>query len=162
VALVESGRLQPGWALDLGCGSGATSRYLARRGYRVAGVDLVPSVLARAQRAAAQEGSTALFCAGDVADLGFLQVQATVAIDIGCFGSLSGTARPRYVRSLAQHLLPGGTFMLYSLDRLAGDEGSGGVDAQDIAAFAPAFVLRRAQHGQDRGRPSSWYLLQRA
>ena len=33
VALVESGEPQPGWALDLGCGSGVTSRYLAHTGF---------------------------------------------------------------------------------------------------------------------------------
>jgi hypothetical protein len=34
VALVKSGEPQPGWALDLGCGSGVTSRYLAECGFR--------------------------------------------------------------------------------------------------------------------------------
>ena len=47
VSLVSSGLLTSGWALDLGCGSGLSSRYLASHGFRVVGVDLAHSALAR-------------------------------------------------------------------------------------------------------------------
>ena len=55
VSLVSSGLLMPGWALDLGCGSGISSRYLAAHGFRVAGVDLAHSALARGRRSAATD-----------------------------------------------------------------------------------------------------------
>ena len=47
VSLVSSDLLTSGWALDLGCGSGLSSRYLASHGFRVVGVDLAHSALAR-------------------------------------------------------------------------------------------------------------------
>ena len=44
----EAGDLRPGRALDLGCGEGADAVWLARRGWRVTGVDVSQVALARA------------------------------------------------------------------------------------------------------------------
>jgi len=160
IALVAGGKLRPGWALDLGCGSGVTSRYLAQHGFRVIGVDLALRALARGHRAAA--GLAAYFCLGDVADLGFLRVRATLAIDIGCFHSIPLDRRPLYVASLAAHLWPGAFYLLYAFEPTT-VEGTPrpGVGPDDLARFAPAFALRWTGHGLDRDRPAAWYLWQR-
>jgi 2-polyprenyl-3-methyl-5-hydroxy-6-metoxy-1,4-benzoquinol methylase len=46
VDLVAS--LTPGRAVDLGCGEGADAIWLARQGWRVLGVDISPTAVARA------------------------------------------------------------------------------------------------------------------
>ncbi len=51
-----AGRLEPGRALDLGCGEGGDAVWLAARGWRVTGVDLSPTALERGRRAAAAAG----------------------------------------------------------------------------------------------------------
>lgn len=165
VALVESGRLQPGWALDLGCGPGVSSRYLALHGFRVIGLDLSLFALRRACRAAAASELPCGFVRGSVADISFLRMKASFALDVGCFHSLEPAARLSYIDSLADHLIPGGYYLLYTFVRspVAGVESSGpSVSLADIAAFAPRFVLRSASHGDDRGRSSSWFLMQRS
>jgi len=49
--------VQPGdRLLDIGCGTGRHSLELARRGYRMTGVDISAGMLAQAQEAAAAEG----------------------------------------------------------------------------------------------------------
>lgn len=48
--------LEPGTAIDLGCGEGADAIWLARRGWSVTGVDLSPTALARASTAADAAG----------------------------------------------------------------------------------------------------------
>ena len=158
----------PGWALDLGCGSGISSRYLAAHGFRVAGVDLAHSALARGRRSAATEHAPAYFCRGDVSDLRFLAVQAAFALDIGCFHAVPPERQPAYVASLAGHLLPGAYYLLYALSPTPGVQGVADppptftVSPADIAAFAPRFVhLLKAAHGQDRERPSAWFLMRR-
>jgi SAM-dependent methyltransferase len=163
VTLVTSGLLRPGWALDLGCGSGLSSRYLAAHGFRVIGIDLAHSALARGRRIADLDAASAYFCRGDVSDLCFLAVRATFALDVGCFHAVSPDRRQAYVASLAEHSLPGAYFLLYAFEPQpdAGD-GPAGIGPREMALFAPHFLLRWARHGLDRDRPAAWYLLQRS
>lgn len=53
----ERERQQPyGTALDLGCGSGIWSVSLAKRGWDVTGIDVVPKAITRADRRAQEAG----------------------------------------------------------------------------------------------------------
>lgn len=65
--LVRTARPAPGAAiLDMGCGRGRHARSLARRGYRVTGVDLSPRALDQARRRAVEEGLDITFQQGDM------------------------------------------------------------------------------------------------
>jgi len=163
-ALIASGQVARGWALDLGCGSGLSSRYLAQHGFRVIGIDLAQSALARGQRAARASSLPAFFCRGDVSALDFLKVRATLALDVGCFHALPLERRPWYVASLARHLVAGAFYLLYAFEPFlrAGEDAPRGVGPADIGRFAPYFILRWAQHGRDGERLAAWYLFQRS
>lgn len=162
VALIAAGDWRVGWALDLGCGSGVVSRYLAQHGFRVIGVDLALSALTRARHQARAAGLPAWFCQGDVTDLGFLRVQATLAVDIGCFHATRPERRAAYIATLADHLAPDAAYLLYAFEPMPGESAAfRRVGPTDLALFAPAFTLRWAQHGLDRDRPAAWYLWQR-
>ena len=52
VELFEAGRLPMGCALDVGCGTGASTRYLAERGFDAMGVDLSDLAVEQAKAAA--------------------------------------------------------------------------------------------------------------
>ena len=55
--VVEACRtMQPGDALDMGCGSGRNALYLSALGFRVTAVDANPNAIGRLQAAAQQEG----------------------------------------------------------------------------------------------------------
>jgi SAM-dependent methyltransferase len=173
VALIETDRVQRGWALDLGCGTGVTSRYLARQGFSVIGVDFAREALRRATVAAQTEGLPCLFIRGDASNFCFASVSATLAVDVGCFHSFTPEGRASYRRSLAAALRPGGYYLLYSFlcdtcpafASPAGAEPSRETPAisyEDIAAFAPWFHLRWTAHGEDRTRHSAWFLMQRS
>lgn len=51
--------------LDVGCGTGRHALELARRGYRVVGVDLSESLLAQGRKMAEAEGLAVTFILGD-------------------------------------------------------------------------------------------------
>ena len=66
----ESGREPPyGRALDLGCGGGLWAIELARRGWEVVGVDMVPKALSTARERAHEAGVEVRLLQGDVTSL---------------------------------------------------------------------------------------------
>jgi SAM-dependent methyltransferase len=92
----ESERQRPyGRALDLGCGRGSQCIELARRGWDVTGVDVVPQAVEAARERAAAAGSTASFLVADVTTLTAEQVGDDIGffLDLGCFHGLSDPQR---------------------------------------------------------------------
>lgn len=168
IALVDSPLVPRGWALDLGCGSGVTSCFLAAHGFRVIGIDLSQVALRRASARASASGLPCSFVRASVDCLDFVRLQAALAIDIGCFHNLTPTGRTSYVRSLAELLRPGAHYLLYTFftpEAAVDPSGSSTayvVGPADMAAFAPHFTLLSAAHGQDRERPSAWLHMRRS
>ncbi len=162
--LLASGQLRPpGVTLDLGCGTGTNVIFLAQRGFTAYGIDIAWLALEQARTKALAAGVPANFCQGDVADLGFLAVQAIFALDMGCLHSLSGANRARYAVSLAGRLLPGGLFMLYGFDAAAADadDAIGFAPGEVATRFAPWFDLVWHRPSWQGDRPVAWYLLRR-
>jgi SAM-dependent methyltransferase len=117
VDLVE--RSEPGRALDLGCGTGTDSVYLAEHGWDVTGVDMVPKALTIARRRAAAAGVSPRFVTGDVTRLPDLEVGGghTLILDFGCFHTLPEDRRGPYVGSVSAAAAPGATLLLYGFRR---------------------------------------------
>jgi 2-polyprenyl-3-methyl-5-hydroxy-6-metoxy-1,4-benzoquinol methylase len=91
--------------LDLGCGSGWTTLFLAEAGYRPTGVDLAPASIEMATTRAERWGAPASFEVADmdVLDLG-REFDAVLVYD-----ALHHTARQaQVVANVARHLRPGG------------------------------------------------------
>ncbi|HEV2061811.1 MAG TPA: class I SAM-dependent methyltransferase [Solirubrobacteraceae bacterium] len=66
----QEGREAPyGEALDLGCGGGIWAVELARRGWRVTGIDIVSAAVERARQRAREAGVEVRFLEGDVTAL---------------------------------------------------------------------------------------------
>ncbi len=99
-----------------------------------------------------------------MADLGFLPVHASFALDIGCLHSLASDDRARYAASLAKRLEGGALYLMYGFDRgVELDSGPAGFAADEIAArFAPQFELVWRRPSLQGERPVAWYLLRRS
>jgi SAM-dependent methyltransferase len=162
--VVESGLLRPpGVALDLGCGTGTNTLFMAGLGFVAYGIDVAWLALVQARGKAERAGATAYFCQGDVADLDFLPVPAVFALDMGCLHSLAPADRERYAGSLGRRVQPGGHYLLYGFDEgPAAEGGAMGFAAGEIAGrFAPWFSLVWRRPSWQGDRPVAWYLLQR-
>lgn len=107
VALAESGGLT-GSVLDAGCGTGENAIYLASRGHEVLGVDYVSKAIDQAKAKAADRDSTARFEVADATQLDQLGRTFDSVIDCGLFHTFTDEDRPRYVKSLAAVVRPGG------------------------------------------------------
>ncbi len=159
VSLVESDGIY-GRALDLGCGTGTNSIYLAQCGLAVVGVDFSPTAIELAREKARKAGAVIEFRIGDVTHLDFLREPFDFVLDIGCFHSLDATGRTRYARYLAQITHTGSKFLLWAFDGRS-PFGVGVTPKEVQQAFAPHFAVNRVEHGTFNRRASTWYWLKR-
>jgi ubiquinone/menaquinone biosynthesis C-methylase UbiE len=131
-------------ALELGCGTGDTTIYLAQHGWDVTAVDFVAKPLDRARAKAGVAGVSANFVQADVTRLSQSGVGTgfRLIVDNGCLHNMIDEDRDAYVREV------------------------GAVAASDaqllVVAFAPGD--RRAVRGIDRAEierrfASGWTLL---
>jgi SAM-dependent methyltransferase len=99
----EGGRKPPyGRALDLGCGTGFWSVRLARRGWEVAGVDIVPKAVRTARQRARGAGVECLFVEGSVTALSAAGVGSGFRLILD-FGVVHGLP-PEQVRAVGREV----------------------------------------------------------
>src|SRR4051812_9897444 len=116
VELVESGRLAPGRAIDLGCGTGANAVFLAERGFAVTGVDFAPAALAKARARAAAAGVEVRFVEDDLTGFRHDLGRFDLLVDYGTLDDLSARRRDRYVRAVLPLANPGARFLLWCFE----------------------------------------------
>lgn len=112
VRLVEAGLVR-GPLLDVGCGTGELTMFLARQGHEALGIDISPRAVATAREKARWRRNPARFVVWDAlaldglarAGFGFRTV-----LDCATFHVLRFADRQRYVEGLSAVLDPGGLF----------------------------------------------------
>jgi len=156
--LIEEGKFESP-ILDLGCGLGDNAIELARRGYRVLGMDLVPEALRRARERAGKAGliQPPEFLVGDALKLQESGVEVETVLDCALFHVFEDEERPAYVSGLETILSPGGRLHILSFSELETREpGPRRLDRESIAgAFGPGWTLEEAVRCRylDRVRP---------
>ncbi len=169
VETAERAGQSPGRALDLGCGTGTTSIYLAGRGWQVVGVDFAPNAIWRARHRARRAGvsNRVTFLAADVSHPAFLRdaLPFDLLIDVGCLHGLTPEQRQRYAAHLARLSKPGATYLLYAFMPRMGRNGRAmGIDRAGVETlFGAAFAVMEYMPGQEVTTPvpSAWYTLRR-
>ena len=168
VAVIEGeGGLKPGLALDLGCGTGTNSVYMAQHRWKATGIDFVPRAIDMATRKARTAAVPVRFIVGDVTRLDELGLDAgfDLVFDLGCFHSIPDDRRDGYVRSATQFAKPGATMLLFGFvrsDRRSrpGPRGLARTEVSD--RFSSAFEIVEATRGQPMlGADTFWYRMRR-
>jgi len=109
-ALVAAGKFRSD-VLDAGCGFAELSLALAAEGYTVLGVDLTPTAVAAATRAAAERGlSTASFEQTDITAFTGHDGRFNTVADSTLFHSLPVEGRDGYLRSIHRAAAPGANY----------------------------------------------------
>lgn len=98
--------IQPGSrVLDLGCGAGWTSNFLAESGYEVTGMDVVPGNMEAGAKRAKRRKLSTTFKVGDMDKFSFSEKFDAVLI----FDSLHHSIRQeKVIKQITKHLKPGG------------------------------------------------------
>jgi SAM-dependent methyltransferase len=115
VELVEGEhRLKPGRALDLGCGAGRNTRYLARHGWDVTGIDMIGRAIDKARSQAVGDAASARFLQGDVTKLSDLGLGDGyhLIVDSGCYHGLSASQRDAYATGATRIAAPGALLLM--------------------------------------------------
>ena len=158
--------LPAGSALDLGCGTGDTSIYLAQHGWKVTGVDFVPKALDRARTKAGAANLSIDFVHADVTHLSQAGIGTgfPLIVDNGCLHNMSDDDRDAYVREVSALAAPDARLLIVAF-LPGGRFGVRGVDPAEMERrFTPAWTLLSAGHERELDRektPSRYYLFQR-
>jgi SAM-dependent methyltransferase len=104
---VEEERIHPCRTLELGCGTGTSAVWLARRGFAVTAVDHSPAAILKARDRAARAGASVRFRLGDLRQMRPTGGPFDFFVDCGCFGAVQLADAPGYVEALRRVTRPG-------------------------------------------------------
>jgi SAM-dependent methyltransferase len=166
-----AGELAPGRALDIGCGTGRDSVYLAREGWQVTALDDVPRALAAARARGARAGVDVDWRRQDVTRLRDSGLSAGYALlyDRGCYHGLSQAQRDDYAEGVRWLAGEGASLLLFSFGPGGPRVGPDGATREEIESrFADGWELVSAQpdsgpapKGPFENVPRCWYRLRR-
>jgi cyclopropane fatty-acyl-phospholipid synthase-like methyltransferase len=116
VSLVESGRLTPGKAIDLGSGTASNCIYLARHGFEVTGVDFSQGAVELGTRRAQEAGFSVTFLRDDLTHLQAVSGVFDLLVDYGTLDDLPPNQRDLYMQNVLPLTRPGSKFLLYAFE----------------------------------------------
>ncbi len=161
---------RPGRALDVGCGMGRGSIYLAQLGWQVAGIDAVERALKVARLRAERAGVKVEFVHGDVTQIERAGIRGPfdLFLDLGCFHILSDDERRHYGESIARVAGAEAQVILFAFGPNKLLIGPRGAERTDIERWlAPYWAIVWSAPDSDvpyrvpRGATATWYRLQR-
>lgn len=159
--------LPAGSALEVGCGTGDCSIYLAQHGWKVTAVDFVAKPLERARAKAQAAGAAVDFVQADVTQLSRTGIGANfgLIVDNGCLHNMSDADRDAYVREISAVAAPDARLLIVAFVP-GGRVGVRGVDRAEMERrFTQNWTLLSAGAERELDRaektPAWYYLFQR-
>ncbi len=106
--VLSQSTIQPCRALDIGCGTGTNTVWLAQQGFEITGVDVAPLAVALAQTRAHAAGFKVPFVVADVLQMPDLGGPFEFFFDRGCYHAVRRDAPDQYAPAVARQLASGG------------------------------------------------------
>ncbi|WP_114577720.1 class I SAM-dependent methyltransferase [Saliphagus sp. LR7] len=136
VSLLEAGLVRSP-VLDVGCGTGELSLFLARHGHDVLGIDLSALAIGQAREKARWRRVSAQFLQWDALRIGELRaanLSFRTVVDSAMFHVLGDRERDRFVAALGEVVRPGGLYCVL---------GDARRDENEVYGITPAEIRRR-------------------
>jgi ubiquinone/menaquinone biosynthesis C-methylase UbiE len=149
----------PKTTLELGCGLGVFSGFMASQGIKATGVDFSSVAIEKAKKRVADNLYKPEYIVGDVTNLEIINEQFDVSYDVGCFHCLNEESQQKYVSEIFRLLKPGAVHLIWALD----SSPSGIKLSPDYIAkqFENNFQLEKSTFSRRRIVASHWYWLTR-
>ncbi|MBV8291773.1 MAG: class I SAM-dependent methyltransferase [Mycobacterium sp.] len=123
VELVEGAKpLQPGRALDLGCGTGRNTLYLTRHNWNAVGIDMLGRAIDEARSRAVGAAASARFIQGDVTELSDLGIGDgyNLIVDSGCYYGSPRDQRDAYAAGVTEVAAAGALLLMAGFTKIPG------------------------------------------
>lgn len=167
VNLVYEGAISVGSKiLEVGCGLGTESVFLAARGMDVTAMDISEAAVKRGKQIADVYGVNVNWVADDLIKSDLFNEEFDIITDQGCFHHMHEDERKLYAEKIKKYLKPGGMFILRSFsDKIPGGPQPRRVSSDDlINTFHADFKLEHMERilsfsSERYDKPISWFTI---
>lgn len=112
VKLIDSGRVEPCRTLDICCGAGTNTVYLAKRKFGVTAIDISKKAVAIAKQKASLAKVDIRFDVGNSVHLPYEDKEFGFVYDMGCFHHIQPHDRNDYIRGVHRVLEDRGVYFM--------------------------------------------------
>lgn len=146
VELVEKGRIKKGEALDICCGAGTNTVYLAKKGFQVTGIDISSKAIEYAVKKAEEANVKIKLMVQNFLELPFEDEEFDFVFDMGCFHHVEIEDRETFIRGVFRVLKKGGTYLLICFSHKNGPAWNHFTKQQIIDLFSDYFRIDEIRH----------------
>ena len=146
VDLIESGKVQHGNALDLCCGLGTNTIYMAQKGFEVVATDISKHALRMAKEKAKQAKVEVEFVLASFVKLPFKNSMFDFVFDMGCFHHVETEDRTEFIHGLHRILRPKAQYQLTCFSDRNGPAWNHFTREQIANYFAEEFEFTSLEH----------------
>ena len=141
-----SSLIKKGETLDLCCGAGTNTVYLAENGFEVTGIDVSQRAIQYAKAKAAHANAKVNFIIESFVDLSFRDEEFDFVFDMGCFHHVEIADRPKFIRGVHRVLKEGGDYLLTCFSYKNGSAWNHFTENQLISLFSGYFKIKEVRH----------------
>jgi 2-polyprenyl-3-methyl-5-hydroxy-6-metoxy-1,4-benzoquinol methylase len=125
VGLIETGMIKPCKTLDIGCGNGHYSIFLAKNGFKVTGIDISHNAIIHAKENAQKEKLIVHFRELDARDISQLDDCFDFVFEWGLLHFIFPEFREKYIHDLALKINQGGMYLVLTFNEKSPEWGGG-------------------------------------
>ena len=138
VKIIESGKVKPCKVIDIGCGEGFYSIYLASKGFTVTGIDISEKAIKYAKQNSRKQGLDIKFIAMGITDLDRLNESFDFVLEWALMHHIIPSHRERYVKNVSRILNPGGKYLSVCFNIQSPDFGQPGKSIRIVPSASKA------------------------
>jgi SAM-dependent methyltransferase len=112
ISYFDRGILNKGKALDIGCGKGRNSLYLAKRGFETYGIDISKTAVESGKEISEKQGLNVNFSCESIFEFQSELEKFDFIYDSGCFHHIKPHRRSEYLGNIIKYLKPDGYFSM--------------------------------------------------
>jgi len=146
VEVVERGLIKKGKALDICCGAGTNTVYLAEKGFEATGIDISQTAIEIAKKKAEKAKVKIDFRVEDFTKLPFADEEFDFVHDMGCFHHVKVEDRSAFINGVHRVLKKDGMYMLTCFSYKNGAAWNHFTKKQLIDLFSDFFEMDELRH----------------